>query len=74
VVLFGEAAGMLRPTFIQAGLDTAQAEDLAGAVRAATGLAQPGDVVLLSPGATSYDQYQDFEERGQRFRDLVGEL
>ena len=32
---------------------------------------QPGDVVLLSPGGTSYDQYQDFEERGDHFAAVV---
>lgn len=41
------------------------------AVPLARTLAQPGDVVLLSPGGTSYDQYQDFAARGQHFRDLV---
>jgi UDP-N-acetylmuramoylalanine--D-glutamate ligase len=33
--------------------------------------AQPGDVVLLSPGGTSYDQYNDFEERGDHFAAVV---
>jgi len=37
-------------------------------------IAQPGDVVLLSPGGTSYDAYVDFAARGQHFRDLVGQL
>ena len=52
----------------------------AGAGTVATGvsmarrLAQPGDVVLLSPGGTSYDQYQDFEERGADFRASVAAL
>jgi UDP-N-acetylmuramoylalanine--D-glutamate ligase len=41
---------------------------------AAHELAAPGDVVLLSPGATSYDAYQDFEERGEHFRELVKSL
>ncbi len=41
------------------------------AVQKAAALAQPGDVVLLSPGGTSYDAYKDFEERGQHFRQLV---
>ncbi|GAB4521533.1 MAG: UDP-N-acetylmuramoyl-L-alanine--D-glutamate ligase [Anaerolineae bacterium] len=41
------------------------------AVAEAAKVAQPGDVVLLSPGGTSYDAYRDFEERGAHFRQLV---
>jgi UDP-N-acetylmuramoylalanine--D-glutamate ligase len=47
---------------------------LAEAVAVAAELARPGDVVLLSPGGTSYDAYRDFEERGEEFRQLVGAL
>ena len=41
------------------------------AVAKAASLAQAGDVVLLSPGGTSYDAYIDFVERGEHFRQLV---
>ncbi|MFQ3535013.1 MAG: UDP-N-acetylmuramoyl-L-alanine--D-glutamate ligase [Aggregatilineales bacterium] len=44
------------------------------AVKYAAEIAQQGDVVLLSPGCTSYDAYQDFEERGEHFRMLVSAL
>ncbi len=44
------------------------------AVKYAAEIAQHGDVVLLSPGCTSYDAYQDFEERGEHFRMLVSAL
>lgn len=44
------------------------------AVRRATNNAQPGDVVLLSPSATSYDQFRNYTERGDRFRQLVEEF
>jgi UDP-N-acetylmuramoylalanine--D-glutamate ligase len=37
-------------------------------------VAQPGDVVLLSPGGTSFDAYRDYEERGAHFRALVHAL
>jgi UDP-N-acetylmuramoylalanine--D-glutamate ligase len=76
VVLFGEAAWMLQPIFAQAapGLSTSRAANLAEAVKQAAAAAQPGDVVLLAPGGTSFDEFKDFEVRGERFRQLVNEL
>jgi UDP-N-acetylmuramoylalanine--D-glutamate ligase len=44
------------------------------ATELAASLAQPGDAVLLSPGGTSFDAFRDFEERGERFRELVKRL
>ncbi|MBN1814998.1 MAG: UDP-N-acetylmuramoyl-L-alanine--D-glutamate ligase [Anaerolineae bacterium] len=44
------------------------------AVEAAARLVQSGDVVLLSPGGTSFDAFQDFAERGDRFKELVRNL
>ncbi len=51
-----------------------RAKTLAEAVELAAAVAEPGDVVLLSPGGTSYDAYADFAERGEHFRQLVSEL
>lgn len=50
------------------------ADDLDGAVAKAFEIAQEGDVVLLSPGGTSYDAYDNFAERGEHFRQLVNAL
>ena len=49
-------------------------ETLEKAVTHATQLARPGDVVLLSPACASYDQFANFEERGDRFRALAKEI
>jgi UDP-N-acetylmuramoylalanine--D-glutamate ligase len=51
-----------------------QVDTMDEAVARARHLAKPGDIVLLSPACTSYDAFQNFEERGERFRQLVGEI
>jgi UDP-N-acetylmuramoylalanine--D-glutamate ligase len=54
--------------------DTIQAGDLVTAVDRAAAAAQPGEVVLLSPACASYDQFRDFEQRGEEFKRLVANL
>jgi UDP-N-acetylmuramoylalanine--D-glutamate ligase len=49
-------------------------ETLEEAVAAAARESRPGDVVLLSPGGTSFDAFTDFAERGDRFKELVHQL
>lgn len=56
------------------GPSSAVTRRLDEAVELAARAAEPGTVVLLSPGGTSYDAYKDFEERGEHFRRLVREL
>lgn len=51
-----------------------RAEDFDAAVRRAHALASEGDVVLLSPGCASYGMFRNFEERGERFQQLVHDL
>ncbi len=49
-------------------------DTLAEAVAVAQAEAAAGDIVLLSPGGTSFDSYSDFAERGEHFRLLVSDL
>ena len=72
--LVGEAEDELAQVLDLAGRPYRRAGDLGTAVALASSDAQPGDVVLLSPACASYDQYRDFEERGDHFRRLVESL
>ena len=72
-VLIGEDADALERAF--AGLcPTHRATDMRDAVRAAAGLAEPGDTVLLAPACASFDQYENYQARGDDFRHAVAEL
>lgn len=43
-------------------------------MKVAEKVSEEGDVILLSPGGTSFDEFKDFAKRGERFRELVNEL
>lgn len=79
LILFGEAAGLILEAVTHAGdrerpFSIEVCPDLQAAVEAAARTAESGDVVLLSPGGTSYDEFTDFVERGERFVELVEKL
>jgi UDP-N-acetylmuramoylalanine--D-glutamate ligase len=78
-VLFGEAAEKIQRTAQALGLrengsKITRAQGLHDAILKAAEVAVAGDVVLLSPGGTSFDEFKDFAERGERFREWVLEL
>jgi UDP-N-acetylmuramoylalanine--D-glutamate ligase len=72
--LIGEAADEIAEALAGAGVRFADSGTLEQAVADAFADAEPGEVVLLSPACASYDQFRDFEERGELFRDLVAAL
>ncbi|MET0512241.1 MAG: UDP-N-acetylmuramoyl-L-alanine--D-glutamate ligase [Thermoleophilaceae bacterium] len=69
--LIGEASERLAADLAGTGVPLRPSGDLETAMRAAAAAAEPGDVVLLSPACASFDQFRDYEERGDRFRALV---
>jgi UDP-N-acetylmuramoylalanine--D-glutamate ligase len=71
VYLIGENAEEIRLALASTGVPLLDCEGLERAVAAARAAARPGEVVLLSPAAASFDQYADYEERGAHFRALV---
>jgi UDP-N-acetylmuramoylalanine--D-glutamate ligase len=74
VHLIGEGAGEIAAALAPADVPLIFSETLERAVAGARAAARPGEVVLLSPACASFDQYPDFEARGERFRALVEAL
>ncbi|MFA9402457.1 MAG: UDP-N-acetylmuramoyl-L-alanine--D-glutamate ligase [Anaerolineales bacterium] len=79
LILFGEVAQKIEHYIKDAAKDDTKptlviCEGLADAVQAAAEVAEEGDVVVLSPGGTSFDEFSNYEVRGEKFRALVEEL
>ena len=74
VYLIGRDAGVVGAALEGAGVPVHVCGDLERAVGEAAAAARAPETVLLSPGCASYDQFGDFEERGERFRELVGAI
>jgi UDP-N-acetylmuramoylalanine--D-glutamate ligase len=79
VVVFGEASEIILKALgpVEEGKRPYTIDRCSGlqeAIHAAAAVAEPGDVVLFSPGGTSFDEFIDFEQRGERYRLWVNQL
>ncbi len=72
VYLIGATAGLIRDAIGGGGPGVVMAGTLEAAVSAAADRVKAGEVVLLSPASASYDQFRNYEERGEAFRKAVG--
>ena len=73
MVLFGEAREKING-LLGGAVKTTLAATLKEALETAYRSASPGDVVLLSPGCASFDEFEDYKERGDCFQEWVGQL
>jgi UDP-N-acetylmuramoylalanine--D-glutamate ligase len=73
ILTIGEAAEEIEKAF-DGIIPSFRAKTLANAVSMARNKASAGDMVLLSPGCSSYDQFKNYEDRGNQFRNLIKEL
>ena len=73
IVSYGEAGGEIAAAIGDA-VRLNCVSSLSEAVASAHNLASPGDIVLMSPGCASFDQFNNFEERGEKFISLVNNL
>ena len=73
VIAFGQAKELILLAIGDAVRSTS-AMDLDEALSLAQNYSQPGDIILLSPGCASFDQFDNFEDRGNHFKDLVNTM
>ncbi|WP_314044308.1 UDP-N-acetylmuramoyl-L-alanine--D-glutamate ligase [Streptococcus cristatus] len=74
MVILGESAARVKRAADQAEVSYVDASDVRDATRKAFSVAEPGDVVLLSPANASWDMYKNFEVRGDEFLAVFKEL
>jgi UDP-N-acetylmuramoylalanine--D-glutamate ligase len=76
IIAFGEAAQVVEKAMngSPGSYTLTVCKNLAQAVETAADLVSEGDVVLLSPGGTSFDEFKDFAERGKKFKEMVNQL
>jgi UDP-N-acetylmuramoylalanine--D-glutamate ligase len=73
VILFGEARNRIA-SLIGKDMPAFKKAKLREAIESAYKNAQPGDIILLSPGCASFDEFANYKERGNFFKDVVGNL
>ena len=73
VILFGEAQNRIA-SLIGERCSGTKKNKIAGSNRGAYKNAQPGDIILLSPGCASFDEFADYKERGNFFKEVVRNL
>jgi UDP-N-acetylmuramoylalanine--D-glutamate ligase len=71
VYTIGAAAAKIESQIVFAKSETVHAETLENAIHKAHASAQPGDIVLLAPACASFDQFKNYEQRGQVFKEIV---
>ena len=71
IVSYGDAGGQIN-TDLGDAVRSVLVTDLNSAVIKAQSMAAPGDIILLSPGCASFDEFSNFEERGNYFKSIVG--
>ncbi len=74
VVIFGEAGDLIERAVQPTGVPFSRVQNTRAAVEKAAAVAAAGDVVLFSPGCTSYDEFKDFAERGAAFIEWTRQL
>jgi UDP-N-acetylmuramoylalanine--D-glutamate ligase len=77
VYTIGAAAAKIESQIVSSkdgGVEVVHAETLENALRKASAVAQPGDVVLLAPACASFDQFKNYEHRGRAFKEIVRAL
>jgi UDP-N-acetylmuramoylalanine--D-glutamate ligase len=77
VYTIGAAAAKIESQIVSSkdgGVEVVHSETLENALRKASAVAQPGDVVLLAPACASFDQFKNYEHRGRAFKEIVRAL